>query len=180
MLDDLFRGLGESETPRPVSELVALFRQWAPLHAQLCRTLDNGNPIGAFGETLVAAALGGKLLTNSTAGHDVVLADGRRVEVKSRLWKGQRSDNEFGAASCPPDTTDWPFDLAAFVQLDLATMMPRVAFMLPAAALPQPRYNGSGPRKVWGTKVFANRIYAGAVNLRPRVVALLAGGNGSS
>lgn len=180
MLDDLFSNIDEPRRPRPLTDLLTLFRQWAPLHAELCRTLSNGNPAGAFGETLVAGILDGKLLTNCTAGRDIVLADGRHVEVKTRLWKGQTSDNEFGVVSCPPGTKDWPFDLAAFVQLDIATMTPRVAFMLPAVAVPAPKYNGSGARKVWGTKVFANRSYPGAVDLRPAMAALLADGEPSS
>lgn len=126
-----------------VPEILEVFLKWAPLHAELARRLQNGNPVGAFGEVLVAQALGGKLLVQSV-GHDVVLSDGRNVEVKTRLWTGKVSDNEFGAVSCAIDTADWPFDLAAFVQIDLETMRPRVAFTLPASAIPAPKYKRCG------------------------------------
>lgn len=170
--EDLFERLDEHQaTVVDVHGLLEVFLKWAPLHAELSRRLQNGNPVGAFGEVLVAQALGGTLLVQSV-GHDVVLPDGRNVEVKTRLWTGKVSDNEFGAVSCPIDTADWPFDLAAFVQIDLETMRPRVAFTLPASAIPAPKYNGAGARRMWGTKIFANRDYPQKVDLLPELLEL--------
>lgn len=170
--DELFERLSEHQpTVVDVHDVLELFLRWAPLHAELSRRLQNGNPVGAFGEVLVAQALGGRLLVQSV-GHDVVLPDGRNVEVKTRLWTGKASDNEFGAVSCPVDTADWPFDLAAFVQIDLETMRPRVAFSLSASAIPPPKHNGAGARRTWGTKIFANRDYPQKLDLLPALLAL--------
>jgi hypothetical protein len=102
---------------------------------------------------------------STSASYSTCSSGGRRY--------AKASDNEFGAVSCPIDTADWAFDLAAFVQIDLTTMKPRVAFILPAAVIPSPKFNGAGARRVWGTKVFANRNYPEKVDLLPGLLALL-------
>lgn len=44
----------------------------------------NDNPIGGYGESLVARAFGGRRQRNSGAGFDVLLRDGLRLQVKTR------------------------------------------------------------------------------------------------
>jgi hypothetical protein len=44
----------------------------------------NDSPIGGYGESLVARAFGGARQPNSSAGFDVLLPDGVRLQVKTR------------------------------------------------------------------------------------------------
>jgi hypothetical protein len=44
----------------------------------------NDSPIGGYGESLVAQAFGGERQRNSSAGFDVLLPDGARLQVKTR------------------------------------------------------------------------------------------------
>jgi len=46
---------------------------------------NRNSPIADIAEQIVARVLGGKVVHNNTKGHDVLLPDGRKVEVKSRM-----------------------------------------------------------------------------------------------
>jgi len=69
-------------------------------------------PAGDYAEWLCSRALGATLVDNfSVKSHDLVLADGRRVQVKARVTSeppkaGQLQTSPFRS---------WDFDLAAFV-----------------------------------------------------------------
>lgn len=71
-------------------------------------------PAGDYAEWLCARALGASLVDNfSVKSHDLVLVDGRRVQVKTRVTSeppkaGQRRTSPFRS---------WGFDLAALVLL---------------------------------------------------------------
>lgn len=71
-------------------------------------------PVGDYAEWLCLRALGGTLVDNfSVKSHDLVMADGRRVQVKARVTS---EPSKAGQLQTSPFRT-WDFDLAAFVLL---------------------------------------------------------------
>ena len=74
---------------------------------------SNNAPAGDYAEWLVATALGGQLVPNSTKSSDVTLPDSHRIQVKARvvsepLRTGQLQTSPFRS---------WDFDEVALVQL---------------------------------------------------------------
>ena len=86
------------------------------------------SPAGDYAEWLCARALNATLVDNfSVKSHDLVLADGRRVQVKARVTSeppkaGQLQTSPFRS---------WDFDLAAFVLLRDYDYTVRRAVLLP-------------------------------------------------
>jgi hypothetical protein len=99
---------------RPVGELLS---SYAKILAELRErgVVRSANaPAGDYAEWLCSRALGATLVDNfSVKSHDLVLADGRLVQVKTRVTSeppkaGQLQTSPFRS---------WDFDLAAFVLL---------------------------------------------------------------
>jgi hypothetical protein len=149
----------------PTAQLLAL---WAPLQAELARRFGNSNIVGCYGELLVAQALGGAVRANSAAGGDVVLTDGRLVEVKCRRAGDGPGRNNSGIYKWDPAIGGWPFQFAAFVQIHETTLRPVRAFMIHAAHLGEPKPFGS-KSPVLGQQLYANRHYEGEFDLLPRM-----------
>jgi hypothetical protein len=64
-----------------------VLRLYGSILAELARRkilTTNDNPIGGYGESLVARAFGGERQRNSSTGFDVLLPDGLRLQVKTR------------------------------------------------------------------------------------------------
>ena len=85
-------------------------------------------PAGDYGEWLVARAFGVPLEANSAKSYDLVLDDGRRVQVKTRLVPGELVSGEAQSAVF----RSWGFDLAGLVllrerdyQVERAVLLPR-------------------------------------------------------
>ncbi|MCI0424433.1 MAG: hypothetical protein L0Z47_01100 [Actinobacteria bacterium] len=71
-------------------------------------------PAGDYAEWLCSRALGGALVDNfSVKSHDLVLADGQRVQVRTRVTS---EPSKAGQLPTSPYRS-WDFDLAAFVLL---------------------------------------------------------------
>lgn len=106
-----------------------LLAQYRAIHAELKArdVMRSSNLTGDYAEWVVGQAFGRPREANSKKGHDLVLGDGRRVQVKGRVV-----DN-------PPDPgqlrsgifRSWDFELGAFVLLDSASMEVRRACLVP-------------------------------------------------
>lgn len=80
-----FRDVGTRELLGTFSEVLDELRA-----RQVMRT--SNNPVADFAEYLVSKALGLRLVSNSTAGHDALDESGRRIEIKARrVGKGHKS-----------------------------------------------------------------------------------------
>jgi hypothetical protein len=106
-----------------------LLAHYRAIHAELKRrdVMRSSNLTGDYAEWVVGQAFGRPLEPNSKKGYDLVLDDGRKVQVKGRVVDnppdpGQLRSGEF---------KDWDFDLGAFVLLDSATMDVRRACLIP-------------------------------------------------
>lgn len=153
----LTRNLAE----RTTADLLAA---WAPLQAELARRFGNSNIVGCYGELLVATAVGGTLRANSAAGGDVELPDGRLIEVKCRRAGDGPGRHSSGIYKWDRAIKGWPFQFAAFVQLDETTLRPVRAFMLDAARLGEPKPFGT-KSPVLGQQLYGNRRYQGEIDL---------------
>jgi hypothetical protein len=49
-----------------------------------------GNPVGEYAEYLVATAFSGSRMPNANRGYDITLEDGTKIEVKGRIFEGNR------------------------------------------------------------------------------------------
>jgi hypothetical protein len=113
-----------------VAELFALYRSILQELRQRGVVRTDNAPAGDYGEFLVATAFGGELAPNSEKSFDV-LADGRRLQVKTRVVsdpprRGQLQLSPFRS---------FDFDLAAIVLLDDTNYSVRQAVLLPADAV---------------------------------------------
>ena len=125
-------GQGPSPEQRTVPELLAGYaRSLAELRRRGVVRSANA-PAGDYGEWLVAKALGGTLADNfSVKSWDVRLADGDRIQVKTRLVyvpprPGQIQTSPFRS---------WDFEVAAFVLLRSDDYFVYRAALLPRAAV---------------------------------------------
>jgi len=88
---------GTSFTTLADADLLAL---WSSVMQELRQRgviRSSNNPIGDYGERLVADRLGLTLNTNSTAAYDAVAPDGTRYQIKSRRLLTPRASRQLGA-----------------------------------------------------------------------------------
>lgn len=159
---------GDGESQLANRSTAGLLADWAPLQAELARRFGNSNIVGCYGELLIAAAVGGRLRSNSSADGDVELEDGRVVEVKCRRQGEGAGRNASGVYKWDRSINGWPFHFAALVQLDESTLRPVRAFMLKAEELGEPKAFGT-KSPVLGQQLYANRRYPGEIDLLARV-----------
>ena len=77
-----------------------LLRLYGAILGELARRkilTTNDNPIGGYGESLVARAFAGERQRNSSAGFDVLLPDGVRLQVKTRWLPIERGLRQLSA-----------------------------------------------------------------------------------
>lgn len=87
--------------------LYDLWKQFSVLHTKLCRIIGrSSNILGEISERVVARFHGGELLTASSASADVLLFDGKRIQVKSRTPR-QTLTTSLGIIR------SWDFDILA-------------------------------------------------------------------
>lgn len=85
-------------------------------------------PAGDLAERLVADAYGGTLAPNSAKSHDVLTADGRRLQVKCRVLADPR-------AQVFSVFRSWDFDACVFVRFDPVTYNVLQGYELPVATV---------------------------------------------
>lgn len=97
-------------------------------------------PAGDYAEWLCSRALGATLVDNfSVKSHDLVLADGQRVQVKARVTSEPPNASQLQTSSF----RSWDFDLAAFVLLRDYDYAVRRAVLLPVEVVQaQSTYRG--------------------------------------
>jgi hypothetical protein len=77
-----------------------LLREWAAIMRELRRRgqiRSENNPTGDLAEALVGKHFGVELERNSTAGYDVCLPDGTRIQVKGRRRTLRSKPSHYGA-----------------------------------------------------------------------------------
>ncbi len=113
---------------RTVGELLSIYAEILAELRERGVVRSANAPAGDYAEWLCSRALGASLVDNfSVKSHDLVLADGRRVQVKTRLTSeppkaGQLQTSPFRS---------WDFDLAALVLLRDYDYAVRRAVLLP-------------------------------------------------
>jgi hypothetical protein len=100
------------------NELLPLLRQSAEIEEQLLAHpwVNNRNkPMAEIAEFLAAEVLGGERATNNSRGHDVVLPDGKKVEVKSRRIPADRVGSQVFNVLREP----FGFDAVVFIAFNM-------------------------------------------------------------
>jgi hypothetical protein len=87
-------------------------------------------PLGDYAEYLAVQVYGGTLATNSVKSHDLLAADGRRVQVKARTVAP-----DIRASAVFSVFRSFDFDIAVLTTFDSATYALRQAREVPAADL---------------------------------------------
>jgi hypothetical protein len=83
--------------------------------------------VGDVGEFLAAGMYGGALTAPVTAGHDLVLPDGRQIQVKTRAFDSDPGSRRFNGLEVGG------YDAVLFLALDPATFKPFLAREVTAA-----------------------------------------------
>lgn len=106
-----------------------LLAHYRAIHAELKRrdVMRSSNLTGDYAEWVVGQAFGRPLEPNSKKGYDLVLDDGRKVQVKGRVVDDPPDPGQLRSGIF----RSWDFDLGAFVLLDSATMEVRRAVTVP-------------------------------------------------
>ena len=108
----------------------------------------NNAPLGDYAEWLLHRALGGALADSTSAkSYDLILEDGRRVQIKARLvseppTRGQLQTSPFRS---------WDFDLAALMLFHSDSYAPALAVLAPVQIL---RHHARHRQHVNGDVVF--------------------------
>lgn len=100
-----FRDYTPAELIRVYAEVVAELNR-----RQIVRTRNA--PLGDFVEYLSLQVYGGKLEPNSVKSHDLVDADGRKLQIKARSVQAANATTQFSAFR------SWAFEVAVFVVVD--------------------------------------------------------------
>lgn len=107
-------------------ELIMLLRERAEIDARLRDhewVVNANNPIAEIAENIVAQMFGGERAPNNSTGHDVLLPNGQKIEVKSRrLRDGEES--QFNAIKLP-----FEFDVAVFVVFNMDYSIREVGYV---------------------------------------------------
>ena len=80
-------GARTARTGELIEELLGVVRELEDLHPGRKFALD-GHLVGSIGEAAAEAMFAINLVTASTAGHDAVTEDGRKVEIKATFGTG--------------------------------------------------------------------------------------------
>jgi hypothetical protein len=95
-----------------------LLQEWAAIMRELRRRgaiRSENNPTGDLAEALIAEFYGVEPLANSTAGYDLQLVDGTRIQVKGRRRTPRSKPSHYGIMR---NLDKEPFDVLAVVNLD--------------------------------------------------------------
>ena len=96
---------------------------------EICTTRDN--PVGGYGEWLVARSFRGERLGNSSKSVDVLAADGTRLQVKTRWLAVERDSRHLGALR-NLDKPGFDYLIAVFLGSDFDVAE---AYQIPHAAV---------------------------------------------